>query len=327
MALVLPALILLVLIGGVNLWAGSVEKRARAEFPPEGRFLSVDGTRIHYVERGAGPVVILLHGAGGSSRDFTFDLMDRLADTYRVIAFDRPGLGYSDRLPGYRRFFQARAESLTEQALILSRAARMLGVERAILVGHSFGGAVALRWAIDAPDQVVGLVGLGAVSNPWEGGLSPYYPIMGHPVLGSLLAGFVTTLTPERVIDASLAGVFAPQAVPDGYGAHFGVPLTLRRGALLANARQVQTLLPQVVEMVERYGDIKAAVELLHGDADITVGPDIHSALLAGQIPDARLTRLPGVGHMPHHADPGATLAAIDRAAARAGLRSNAPGR
>ena len=118
---------------------------------------------------------------------------------------------------------------------------------------------MALRWAIDTPDQVAGLVGLGAVSNPWEGGLSPYYPIMGHPVLGSLLAGFVTTLTPERVIDASLAGVFAPQAVPDGYGAHFGVPLTLRRGALLANARQVQTLLPQVVEMVERYGDIKAA--------------------------------------------------------------------
>ena len=105
MALVLPALILLVLIGGVNLWAGSLEKRALAEFPPEGRFLSVDGTRIHYVERGAGPVVILLHGAGGSSRDFTFDLMDRLADTYRVITFDRPGLGYSDRLPGYRRFF------------------------------------------------------------------------------------------------------------------------------------------------------------------------------------------------------------------------------
>ena len=70
--------------------------RITAAFPPVGEFVSVTGGRVHYVQAGQGPDVILLHGAGGNLRDFTFALMDQLTGRYRVTAFDRPGMGYTD---------------------------------------------------------------------------------------------------------------------------------------------------------------------------------------------------------------------------------------
>ena len=118
-----------------------------------------------------------------------------------------------------------------------------------------------------------------------------------------------------------MASIFTPQPVPDGYSAHVGVGLTLRREALRANARQVNSLRPHVVEMSPLYPSLRLPVEILHGTEDTIVPLDIHSVPLSRQIPEATLTVLEGVGHMPHHADPDAVTEAIDRAAIRAGLR------
>ncbi|MGB8623885.1 MAG: alpha/beta hydrolase, partial [Paracoccaceae bacterium] len=115
--------------------------------------------------------------------------------------------------------------------------------------------------------------------------------------------------------------VFAPQDAPEGYAAHFGPGMTLRRSSLRANAQQRAALKAQITAMMPRYGEIGVPVEILHGTADTTVGLQIHSEPLARQIPRARLTRLEGIGHMPHHASAGAVIDAIDRATARAGLR------
>ncbi len=84
--------------------------------------------------------MILIHGASGNTRDFTFDLAKRLDDRYRVIAFDRPGLGWSDSAG------DAGVSPLV-QADILRAAADQLGVRNPIVVGHSYGGAVAMAWA------------------------------------------------------------------------------------------------------------------------------------------------------------------------------------
>ena len=100
-----------------------------------------------------------------------------------------------------------------------------------------------------------------------------------------------------------------------------GTGLTLRRASLRANARQVNTLRPHVVEMSKRYPTLDLPVELVHGDTDDTVPLDIHSQPLSALLPDANLTVLPGIGHMPHHVAPEAVTAAIDRAARRAGVR------
>lgn len=320
--LLLPAFGLLLLVAGCAGLAFKRETSAQASYPPIGQFVDVDGTRVHVWVRGSGPDLVLLHGAGGNLRDFTFDLADRLSGRYRVIAFDRPGQGYTDRLPGYGGAGDARGESPLEQAALLQQAAARLDVRNPIVLGHSFGGAVALAWGLNQPDETAAIVLLGAVSNPWPGDLGLYYDVTGSALGGATAVPLITALVPQSRVDSAVTGVFSPQSAPAGYAAYIGAPLTLRRASLRANGQQVRTLRPHIVEMSRRYrAALTMPVEIVHGTADTTVPLAVHSEPLARQLTNARLTRLPGIGHMPHHADPAATIAAIDRAAHRAGLR------
>jgi pimeloyl-ACP methyl ester carboxylesterase len=307
-------LCVLVLFALLSVWrAGRNEAAAEAAYPPAGRFVEVDGTRVHYIDEGEGPAVVLIHGSGGNLNDWTFDMVGRLRDRYRVIAFDRPGLGYTDTLGD--------DASITDQARLLADAATAIGVEDPLVVGHSFGGAVAVAWGVERPDVLAGLVVLAGATNPWDTGLSTYYRLLSHPVAGPVMATLLAAWVPERLVTENVEAVFKPQAAPEGYGAHFGPGLTLRRFSLLENARQRAALLPQIEALVPRYGEIQVPTEILHGDADTTVGLEIHSVPLSQQLPDARLTVLEDVGHMPQHAAPGALETAIDRLAQRAGLR------
>lgn len=298
------------------------ESRAEEAHPPLGRFVDVDGTRVHAWVKGSGPDVVLIHGAGGNLRDYTFDLAERLTDRYRVIAFDRPGLGYTDRLPGYGAFGDTRGEPPLEQAALLQKAAMQLGVSRPIVVGHSFGGAVALAWALNAPDDTAGLVLLGSVSNPWPGELGAFYNVTGSAFGGAAAVPLITALTPNSRVERGARAVFEPQVAPEGYAEYIGGGLTLRRDSLRANGQQVLTLRPHIVEMSSRYAtELTLPVEILHGDADTTVPLSVHSEPLSKQLSNATLTVLPGVGHMPHHAAPDETVAAINRIAQNARLR------
>ncbi|ETX28292.1 alpha/beta fold hydrolase [Roseivivax isoporae] len=292
-----------------------------AAYPPIGRLVDVgDGRQVHAYVTGSGPDVVLIHGASGNVRDWTFRVADRLSDRYRVIALDRPGLGYTDRAgPSYEGAFTARAESPAVQAEMLSQAARALGAERPLVVGHSYGGAVAMAWGLDRP--AAGLVVVSGATMPWPGGLGPQYAVLGSSVGGAVLAPAISAVAGRGIVDRAVQVIFAPQPVPEGYVDHLGVALTLRPPTLRANARQINTLRPHVVEMSRRYPTLDLPVEIVHGDADEIVPPDIHARPLAEVLPDARLTMLPGIGHMPHQVAPDAVVAAIDRAARRAGLR------
>jgi pimeloyl-ACP methyl ester carboxylesterase len=294
------------------------ERAAEAAHPPEGAFVTLrDGRRVHYVQRGNGPDVVLIHGASGSTRDFTFAFMDRLTDRYRVTAFDRPGLGFTDRASAaYGGAFNTSAESPAEQAAMLADAARALGIDRPVVLGHSYGGAVALAWGLDHDPAALVLV--AAVSNPWPGGLGALYGINASALGGAGVVPLITAFAPEDRAEAVIASIFAPQSPPPGYAAHIGVGISLRRETLRANARQVNSLRPHVVEMSARYGELALPVEIVHGDRDTIVPLDIHSRPLAGQIAGARLTVLPGIGHMPHHTVADAVEDAVHRAVARA---------
>jgi len=305
--------------------AGLAEMRecsAQSEHPPLGQFVDVDGTRVHVWVKGSGPDIVLIHGAGGNLRDYTFDLAGRLTDRYRVIAFDRPGLGYTERLPGYGGVGETRGESPKEQAALLQKSAAQVGVKRPIVVGHSFGGAVALAWGMNAPKDIAAIVMLAGVSNPWPGELGTFYNVTGSAFGGAAAVPLITALTPQSRVESSVRAVFEPQSAPEGYAEYIGPGLTLRRESLRANGQQVLTLRPHIVAMSQQYRDVLTMpVEILHGDADTTVPLDVHSIPLSKQLRNARLTVLPGVGHMPHHVRTDATLKAIDRAAAKAGLR------
>lgn len=324
MRLAVSLLVLLALVlGGVALVDWQADRREAAAlvaYPPEGRIIEVMGRRVHAVTRGTGPDLVLIHGASGNARDMTFELMRRLTDRYRVTVFDRPGLGYTDSAPGLGGLFDRRAESPQEQADFLRAAARQLGIMRPIVLGHSYGGAVALAWALGDPEGTAAVVDVSGVSMPWPGSLDLLYRINGSTLGGATLPPLIVALAPVQAVDATLAAVFEPDPVPEGYAEHFGVGLTLRRESIRANARQVRVLRSHIVEMSQRYATLPMPLEIVHGEADIIVPPGIHSLPLSRLVPGANLMILKGVGHMPHHARPEEIVAAIDRARARAGL-------
>ncbi|WP_343222736.1 alpha/beta hydrolase [Mameliella sediminis] len=319
---ILGAVLLLLVLGGcavTQIRADRAEREAETRWPPVGQFVEVGGLRVHYVQKGSGPDVVLLHGASGNLRDFTFKLVDLLAKDYRVTAFDRPGLGYTTREARFAGAFNASAETPPDQAAILARAAAELGVRRPIVVGHSFGGAVAMAWGLD--QEAAAVVSLGGAIMPWPGALDSQYQVLGNPLGGAIVPQFVTAWYGEDRIEQAVSGIFAPQAAPPGYIQHIGPGLSLRRETIRANGRQVASLRPALVEMSKRYPGLTIPVELVHGTADTTVGFEIHTVAAAKLLPDARVTPLQGVGHMPQHARPGAVIEAINRAADRAGLR------
>jgi len=291
--------------------ASQREDQAEAAYPPLGRFVTVEGMRVHAVQEGSGPDVVLLHGASGNLRDFTFDLVGRLSSDFRVTAFDRPGMGWTDD-PGEE------AASPLFQADILRAAAAEMGVLRPIVVGHSYGGAVAMGWALRAPSATAGVVSLAGATHPWPGGLGPLYPLANTTFGRRALVPAVSALTPDAAVDTFIDRVFAPQVPPDGYADYVGAGLALRRDSFRSNTLQLNALKAHLEVMAPLYPQLRLPLEIVHGDADRTVGLDYHARRLADDVPGARLTVLPGVGHMPHFADPDAVIAAIRRVAERA---------
>lgn len=317
----MTALIALLLVAAVQWRAGQREAAAEEAYPPSGHLIDIGTTKVHAVVMGQGPDLVLIHGASGSVRDYTFGFAQRMAETHRVILLDRPGLGWSERPPGYGGAFNNRAESPTVQAQILQQAADKIGVINPIVMGSSYGGAVALAWALERPSQTAALVLVAAASNPWPSELDLLYRLNASLVGSALVIPMITAFTPKRIIDQTVESIFAPQPMPPGYLEHFGDGMTLRRSTMRANAQQVNTLLPHVIVMSQRYGSLPMPVEIVHGDADTIVPLHIHSEPLSRQIPGAKLTVLPGIGHMPHHTAEDEVASAILRAQARAGLR------
>lgn len=281
-------------------------ERREVEAGGAGETLVVDGAPLHFVRRGSGPPVVLIHGASGNLRDWSMSALPAIAERHDTVAFDRPGHGLSG-WPG------SSAIRLGDQARRMRQALRQVGVERAIVVGHSYGGSVALAWALDAPETVAGLLLIASPSQVWPGGLGLSTGLLASPVTGPLLAQALPAVLPRSVARMAVETVFAPQAPPPGYIDALGVGLVLRPGALRANARQLAALKDQIRVMVPLYPGLAMPVELIHGTADEIVPMAIHSEPLSRQVPQARLTRLEGVGHMPHHVALATVLEALDR--------------
>ncbi|MFN4101581.1 MAG: alpha/beta fold hydrolase [Pararhodobacter sp.] len=305
----------LLLAGCASLVADRREAGWVADTPPIGQFVEVEGRRVHLIEagqpRGTAPDLVLIHGANGNLRDFTFDLVSRLEDEYRIIALDRPGLGYTD---GW-----GEADSDPRlQARVLREAALQLGLSRPVVLGHSYGGAVALGWALQNPEDTAALVLISAASIPWEGELGLWYRI-NDTALGGPARTLVAAFAPEWAVDRAFEGVFDPDAMPEGYNEYTGAGLPLRRASQENNNRQVNRLRDYLAEMRPGYPALPMPIELVHGEADTTVGLEIHSRRFAAEVPAANLTVIPGAGHMPHHAHSDVVIEAIRRATRRAG--------
>ncbi len=294
--------------------AGSREAAAEATYPPRGQLLDVNGKTVHAEVFGAGPDLVLIHGASGNTRDFTFDLVSRLQDRYRVIVFDRPGLGWSESLGD-------NGISPLVQADQLRAAAAQLGVRNPIVLGHSYGGAVAMAWALRDPGDIAAMVIVSGATMPWPGDLAPWYRVTSSRIGGATVIPLISAFAPMSRAEDAIGSIFAPDPVPQGYASYVGAGLTLRRASLRNNAQQVNALKAHLTLMSQNYAALDMPVEIIHGTADTIVPAPIHAEALAKRLPDGNLTLLPGAGHMPHHSRTPEIIAAIDRAASRAGLR------
>lgn len=292
---------------GLTSWrAARNDAQAEADYPPIGEIIDVAGVPVHVQITGAGPAVVLMHGAGGNMRDFTLSLAGRIAETNTVVLFDRPGHGYTGTL-------NDRGESPAEQADLLMKALRKVGIERAIIGGYSLGGAVALAWALNHPESASGLLLMNAVSNPWVVPPSYMYDLAAGRVTGPIFNTSVSAFTPQSLVEDTLASIFNPNAVPEGYMDHIGVGLSVRCSQLAANGRQVTTLLPHIKKQSQRYPDLTLPIEIITGAEDISIPPHIHADVLAKQVPHADYQKIAGVGHSTHHYAQDAILTAITR--------------
>jgi pimeloyl-ACP methyl ester carboxylesterase len=301
--------------------AGSIvgARRIAQAHPPAGRFVEVGGGRLHVVDiderverSDDDPPVVLLHGASGNLEDMRLALADRLKERHRVILFDRPGHGWSER--------EADEASPARQAAMIAEALERLDVGRAIVVAHSFAGSVATALALEDPGRVAGLVLIAPVLYPWSMGIAWYYSLAATPVLGPLFAHTFAVPVGSLLMRPVAAAVFAPQEAPADYTERTAIALVLRPETFLANARDVAGLNAFVARQAPRYASIKAPTVIIAGDRDTIVSPDIHARALAAKLPNSKLVVLEGVGHMPHHVASDRVVAAIDEVTAEATL-------
>src|SRR3954465_3294388 len=182
-------------------------------YPQQGGTVEVAGAHLNVVDLGpreaAGPPVVLLHGAS-SNLETMRPLGELLAKDHRVILLDRPGHGWSAR-------DDLRNSTPAVQAKIIDRALQQLGIGRAIFVVHSLAGAFGPLMALDYPRRTAGLVMLAPVLYPWPGGAGTYNAMVTTPGIGPLLAWTITLPLGLLLAKPVARGVFAPQAMPDGF--------------------------------------------------------------------------------------------------------------
>lgn len=324
-------LVLAVLVLADLAWSFWTLRRIEAAHPPTGLFAQTEAGRIHVRRRDPAGApradVVLLHGASGNGADVMEALGGRLAGRgFRVWAPDRPGHGWSER--------GANMASPAAQARALRAALEGMGVRSAIVLGHSWSGALAEHFVLDHADWAEGAVLLSPVTHPWPGGIAWHYGAASLPTLGVGFAALVALPVGSVVLDAGIRGVFAPQTPPPDYAARTGAALVLRPSEFVANALDVAGLKAFVTAQAPREGEIARPVAIVAGDADAIVTTSIHSVVSAKAVPGATLRLLPGIGHAPHWAAPDAVLGAVEDVFARAQnardtrpeTPSNAPG-
>jgi pimeloyl-ACP methyl ester carboxylesterase len=287
---------------------------AELKNPPIGNFSECEGVRLHYLERGnrSAPCVVLFHGNGSMIQDFIISgLVDQLAKRYRVVCFDRPGFGYSQRP-------RARIWTAGSQAALFVKALDQLGVRDPVVLGHSWGALVAVAIALQDNYPVRGLVlasGYYFPTRRWD-----FWLMSGPavPVLGDLMRYTVAPVVSWAILPALLKMLFAPRSVPSKFKDRFPISLMLRPKQLRAVAEESAFLIPEAARLQSLYSSIRCPVHIFHGTGDQLIEPE-QARRLHQVVGRSDLHLVNDAGHMVTYADGGDILQATDSLLDRCG--------
>lgn len=289
-----------------------IAREAERTVPASGKFITIDGNRLHYVEAGEGRPILFLHGLGGQLHHFRHPLFEAFGPGYRLIAVDRPGSGYSARAAGA-------SGRLPEQARIMARFIEELGLEKPLVVGHSLGGAVALTLALDHPGLISGIALLAPLTHIYEA-VPPEFKALyiRSPLRRKLIAHTIAVPRSLKFAPQTLDFVFGPQAAPEDYIVDGGGMAGLRPSHIYATATDLAAIEHDLRRIQARYGEIKAPAGLMFGAADRVLDHKMHGLPMQGKIAGLELEIVEGMGHMPQYAETARVIAFIRRMAERA---------
>lgn len=281
--------------------------------PPTGAFAEVNGTRLHHLHLPGPatpelPPILFIHGASGNMKDQMLPLRPLLEGRAEMLFLDRPGHGLSSR--------GAANEDPHGQAATIAALMDHVGIDRAIVVAHSFGGAIAATFALDFPARAAGLVFLAPATHPWPGGATSwYYALTATPVIGRIFSETLSYPGGLALMAGATECVFSPNPVPESYNRDASIELVLRPRAFRSNAIDVEGLYRHALAIAPRYPQIKAPTVIISGDSDTVVFEEIHSAGLARDIAGSEIVWVHNLGHKPDWIAADLAVAAIEKVA------------
>lgn len=289
------ALWILFLLGmstlGLVLFAAFSNKKAAQYLPPSGTFAQLGTTKLHYIDQGQGPAIVLVHGLAGSLHNFTYGLTSPLAKNYRVICVDRPGCGYSER-PGHAdSSLEAQADTL---ALLLDH----LAIESAVFVGHSLGGAISLAMAQRHPQKVKALALIAPLTHLPDEPAPVFKPLdIASPVVRRLVGWTLAVPGTIYRLNASLKVIFGPEKAPADFAIRGGGILALKPKTFITASSDLQQVKSSMPSIEEGYAGMTTPVGILFGREDRVLSCKLNGEDMTGRIKGLQLTLVSG-GHM-----------------------------
>ncbi len=296
MSTIVVVIVVLVLLVALLLAAGALytvraARRADAAVPAAGRFIDVNGCRLHYVDRGRGPTIVMVHGLTGQLGHFTYALVDALARDFRVIALDRPGSGWSTRPPHA-------SAGLDEQARTVAAFLEALGLERVLLVGHSLGGALSLAVALDHPRRIAGVALIAPLTHDMREVPDAFRGLaIRSRAMRALVVHTIAVPAAMARRDAILAMVFGPDPAPADFATRGGGLHAARPSHLAAGIADLTAIEGTMPAWSARYRAITVPVAGRFGRGDRILDPRAHGEALREACPGATLPMVDG-GHM-----------------------------
>lgn len=306
-----PAALMTLGAAALGLTAVVVSARARQaerDNPPTGRIIDVDGLQVHYAEVGDGEPLVLLHGNGSMLQDFmSSGFVQAAAKRYRVIAFDRPGYGYTERP-------RSTIWTPSAQADLLRTALQQIGVSHSLVLGHSWGASVAIALALDHPDMVRGLI---LESGYYYGSVRADVVLMSGPalpIIGDILRYTVSPPVARLLWPSMIRKLFSPAPVAATFE---GVPseMAIRPSQLRASAAESALMIPDALAVQNRYAELSMPVAIVAGAGDKMVDLATQAVRLHRVLQNSSLHVVQDCGHMVHHTAPSEVMSAVETVA------------